>query len=160
LSAPIPLDIANQVRDGVSDPGQIAEGDIGMTGMKGLNCGNDGPVADPQTGANSGGPRPSVPPPQNASANSNAATKVVNLPTIRQVLCTDATKDGAQSPTSELAFDAPVAVRDLAYPDLRALRSEETWALTFEGPLSNDGVGSAIDGPSIRTGEIFVDGAG
>ena len=63
-----------------------------------------------------------------------AAEKVAELPGIRQVECIG---DDATMPVTELVFAAPVPIRDLAYPDLRAL-CDETWTLTWEGSLSHD----------------------
>jgi hypothetical protein len=50
--------------------------------------------------------------------------------------------------------------RDQTFPDLAALFPTETWTMTWEGTLSRDAISTAVDGPSVREGEIRVDGSG
>jgi hypothetical protein len=88
-----------------------------------------------------------------------ASSKRLELPTIHQVSCVDVNAPGG-TPVNELAFSAPPEVRKAAFPDLRALRVDETWMIMWEGPLSNDTTQEAIDGPIIRIGEATVDGTG
>jgi hypothetical protein len=157
LAVSLPLAIANQLRDSIPSRDAVAEDPNTHV----LICNDNGVDPDAQSGNNEGGPRLTAQPTRNLPTPVVAAEKAPDLPSIRQVLCNDMTKTPAQGvPTSELAFDAPVGVRDLAYPDLKALRSDEIWTLTYEGPLSADNVEQAIDGPAIRTGMMFVDGAG
>jgi hypothetical protein len=88
------------------------------------------------------------------------------MPGVRNVFCEDdedALEEGAGSrntpeDVAELAFAAEVDPRDLAFPDLRANRSDETWTFTWEGPLSRDDADQAIDGPSVRLGIVERDG--
>ena len=52
-------------------------------------------------------------------------------------------------------------MREADVPRSRAaLRSDETWTLTWEGSLSLDKADTAIDGPASATSQMFVDGAG
>ena len=76
---------------------------------------------------------------------------------MRQVLCVGADET---APVPELGFQAPVDQRKLAFPDLTALRNDETWLLTWEGVLSNDSSQQFIDGPIVRQGQVIVDGTG
>lgn len=154
LRTPIPLVIAHQLRDAVPDRGLIAEDTI--EGTLQPVCNDPGPDPDSQ-GGNTGGPRAFGNPARTVPAGTLAPEKSGGLPSIRQVLC-----QGADStrPVSELAFAAPIEVREAEFPDLRALRSDEVWSLTWEGSLSLDKVDTAIDGPSVRYGQTIVDGAG
>ncbi|HEY5945703.1 MAG TPA: hypothetical protein VIV40_09440, partial [Kofleriaceae bacterium] len=88
-----------------------------------------------------------------------AIEKTGGLPSIRQVFCDiEGTED--DRPVSELFFSAPPAVREAEFPDLRALRSDEAWYLTYEGSLSNDKSDQAVDGPSVRMSQLMIDGDG
>ena len=52
---------------------------------------------------------------------------------------------------TEMAFAAPVGLRELVFPDLRRVRNEE-WFVVWEGPLSLDAANESIDGPAVRNG--------
>lgn len=67
------------------------------------------------------------------------------------------TPTGESSFVSELAFAAPVALRELVFPDLRKVRNEE-WFIVWEGPLSLDSATEAIDGPAVRNGVLSRSG--
>ena len=153
LEVSVPLAIAHQLRDNI--PQRSLRSTIEVDGMQKAVCDNNGPDPDAQ-GGNFGGPRATSAPTRNVPAGNVAAEKVGILPYIRQVLCegNDSTK-----PVSELAFTATDDVRDLEYPDLRALR-DETWTMTWEGSLSLDKADSDVDGPPVRTSQMFVDGNG
>src|SRR4029450_13466901 len=86
-----------------------------------------------------------------------AQEKVGGLPLVQQVMCTGGE---TPKPVSELFFSAPDTVRDQLFPDLRGLRGDENWTLTWEGSLSLDNSDTAIDGPAVRVGQIHVDGFG
>ena len=51
-------------------------------------------------------------------------------------------------------------MRDPTFPDLRGLRCDEVWTLTWEGSLSQDDADTAIDGPAVRESQMLVDGFG
>jgi hypothetical protein len=165
LAVSLPLAIGNQLRDSIPGRDDIASASVPDPDHPGMSktvpiCNDDGVDPDAQQGNNRGGPRVTAAPSRTLPSAVVAAEKVGGLPSIHQVLCTDQAK-GTTTPTSELSFDAqPLSVRDLAYPDLKGLRIDETWTLTWEGTLSNDTTNAAVDGPSVRTGTIFVDGAG
>lgn len=140
----IPLAIAHQLRDAIPDRD---EADLNHD-----LCDQAGPDPDSQNG-NSAGPRSPTPPVENIPTNTVAAAKANELPFIRSVLCqgTDDTKV-----VTELEFTAGIDERDLVFPDLRGLRSDENWAFTFEGSLSNSDASSDVDGPGIRSGMLAV----
>jgi hypothetical protein len=146
LIAPVPLDIAHQLRDALPDRGAIAD-----------TC--ETPAADPDVASgNSQGTRAVAAPTRVFPTGVIAPEKSDSMPNIRQVTCTDAT---TSKPVSELAFQAdPVTVRDVVFPDLRGARSDETWTLTWEGSLSNDKADAAVDGPGVRDAQLFADNAG
>ena len=147
----IPLAIAHQLRDGIPDRDLLATAND-STGAPQPICDTDGPNPD-ATAGNDGPARAAASPIRANTSGFVAADKVGELPSIRQVLCTgtDDTK-----PVSELSFAAPQTVRDLVWPDLRGLRVDETWTLTWEGSLSQDTQDSANDGPAIREGQLEV----
>jgi len=153
LEVQLPLVIAHQLRDAL--PARDLRATTDVEGETKRICDTNGPDPDAQ-GGNFGGPRATTSPTRNVPAGNVAAEKVQILPGIRQVLCegVDSTK-----PVSELSLVAPDAIRDFEYPDLRALR-DETWAMTWEGSLSTDRADSDVDGPAVRTSQIFVDGGG
>ena len=150
LEVQLPLVIAHQLRDAL--PARDLRAQTETEGMLKPICDTNGPDPDAQ-GEHPGGPRATTAPTRNVPAGTIAAEKVQILPGLRQVLCTgvDSTK-----PVSELSFAAPDDVRDLVYPDLRAVR-DETWTMTWEGSLSLDKADSDIDGPAVRVSQIFVD---
>jgi hypothetical protein len=149
----MPLAIAHQLRDFLGQRNFRATTLVGNTEKP--ICDTAGPDPDAQAG-NYGGPRAVNAPSRTVPTGIIAPEKVPELPTLRNVLCTgeDDTK-----PVAETTFAAPDAVRDLEYPDLRALK-EETWSMTWEGSLSLDKANAAIDGPPVRVGQMFVDNTG
>ncbi|HEX5060645.1 MAG TPA: hypothetical protein VFV99_14855 [Kofleriaceae bacterium] len=160
LATPIPLDIAHQLRDGVPQRDAIAdEGDPNNSmAPRHFVCDNPGPDPD-AAGGFSGGPRLTGSIQQSLPSGVLAAEKTGGLPSIRQVFC-DSGGEDPDRPVSELYFSAPLDVREDEFPDLRALRADETWTLTWEGALSGDKSDTAIDGPVVRQSQMFVDGAG
>ncbi|MDB4956326.1 MAG: hypothetical protein JWO36_3895 [Myxococcales bacterium] len=154
----IPLVIAHQLRDGLPDRGAVATLLDANSVVQPL-CETNGPDPD-ATGGNSAGPRATAPPTRSFPSGNIATEKSAELPSIRQLACTSPVDAPTGTAVSELGFSAPVAVRDLEFPDLRGLRSDETWTLTWEGSLSTDSATTAIDGPPVRTGQMAVDAAG
>jgi hypothetical protein len=154
LESQVPLVAPHQLKDSVPSRGLVAEqGDPAK-----LVCGDDGPDPDAQ-GGNSGGPRLAGSLQRSLPAGVVAAEKVGGLPSIRQVLCHDEVEN-LDRPVSELFFSAPEAVREEVFPDLRALRNDETWSVTYEGSLSIDKADTAVDGPAVRMSQVMIDGAG
>ncbi len=153
LRTPIPLAIAHQLRDAI--PVRDALNEITVDGTTTTLC----DINSPTDSANSviGGPRATTPPSRNIPNGAFAPEKATSLPTLRQVTCvgTDSTRA-----VSEVQFTAPETIRDEVFPDIRQLRGDETWTLTWEGSLSNDKQDSDIDGPQIRESQVFVDGSG
>lgn len=153
-TAPV-LVMAHQLRDSFSSRGAEAEDSAGNP-----RC----DTSDPPLQGLAGGPRVSAAPAQAVPTGSLAAEFLPELPSLRQVSCTQKMDQNGTSVSqtlavSELAFGASEDVRDKVYPDLRSVASE-TWTLTWEGTLSLDNVTTSVDGPIIRTGQIFVDGQG
>jgi hypothetical protein len=149
LAAPIALDIPHQLRDNIPGRGLLAE-----SGGK-FVCNDDGPDPD-ANGGNTGGPRLLGSIQTSIPAGSIAIEKSGGLPSIRQVFC-DIEGGENDRPVSELFFSAPVEVRAEVFPDLRALRADEAWTITYEGALSGDKVDQAIDGPTVRMSQILID---
>ena len=159
IAAPIPLDIAHQLRDAVKDRGALAQ--VVENNDAKFVCDDPGPDPDSQ-GGNSGGPRAVASPALNVPVGSIAIEKTGGLPSIRQVRCvSESDKEmPREKPVSELSFSAPLEVRELEFPDLMGLRTDEVWTLTWEGGVSLDKVDAAVDGPATRVGQLFVDGNG
>ena len=154
IATPIPLDIAHQLRDGLPNRGSLAETLVDNVQVP--VCDTNGPDPD-AVGGNSGGPRLVGSATRKVPAGTLAAEKLGALPSIRQVLCTGYNGNRV---VSELAFAAPIAVRDSVFPDLRGLRSDETWSMTWEGSVSLDDASTFVDGPGVRTSQMVVDGTG
>ncbi len=153
LLTPMALQVAHQVRDAISNRGQLATVDVNNV-TENL-CDIDGP--EDVTGLVEGGPRTTATPARNIPLGTYAPEKVFQLPGFRQFQCVgvDTTKA-----VTELQFTAPEAVRDLVYPDLAGTRTEEAWTLIWEGTLSLDRIDIAVDGPVIRESEMRIDGSG
>ena len=166
LATPVPLVLPHQLRDGIRSRGLLADVDHDENAMTAevLVCNDPGPDPAAQ-GGNAGGPRLAGSIQSSMPVGVLAPEKTGGLPSIRQVFCDDQSDMGegdepADRPVSELFFSAPPEVREEVFPDLFALRSDETWTLTWEGSLSNDDGDTAIDGPSVRMSQVFVDGSG
>ncbi len=156
LIAPIPLAIAHQLRDTIPARERLSQATTGMPPVTSPDCLKNGEFDTAGTAI--AGPRASTPPIRTVLAGAFAPEKVTQLPGIRQVLCESPTLTRA---VSELQYAADEATRFQAFPDLRGLRGDENWSLTWEGPLSNDSVTSElVDGPAIRESLASIDGAG
>lgn len=161
IGTQIPLDIAHQLRDSIPQRDLLATipDPMDATGVKTVPiCDTLGPDPD-ATGGNFGGARSTDFPARTIPTGSIASEKVGWLPKIRQVKCIGNDEPNGK-PIAETMFAAPVPVRDATFPDLRGLRGDETWSLTWEGSLSIDTGGTANDGPAIRDGQMVVDGLG
>jgi hypothetical protein len=150
VSTPLPDLIAHQLRDGIPDRGELATSVV--DGVTKPLCDDAGPIDS--SGNPFGGPRSTTPPTRGVPSGSFAAEKVTQLPILRQLKCEGSDETKA---ISEVVFAAPEDVRDRVFPDIKGLRGDETWTLTWEGTLSNDKSSSDIDGPAIRQSEVFVD---
>jgi len=148
LAVPVTLAMPHQIRDAIPFRSELAVTDAG------LECDNSGPVLT--NGAVEAGPRVPALPTRNLSGFI-APEKALQLPSLRQLYC-----DGIDSKKviTELAFPAPEDQRDLAFPDLRSLATDEQLALTWEGTLSVDRVDTATDGPAVRESMLYVDQGG
>jgi hypothetical protein len=102
-------------------------------------------------------PRLAEAPTRTYSEGRIAAEKLHLMPSMRQVECT--TEDSTAS-VPELSFAAPLAMRELNFPDWFGVRPEpQNWSVIYEGLLSLDGLGSDVDGPPTRNGTLAVDGS-
>lgn len=155
VSVAVPLAIAHQLRDAIPDRGLLAE-TVNDEGDVVPLCDTDGPDPDDVT-SNAGGPRATSAPRQVVSRSYLAPEKAELTPAFRQVQCTDAEGD---LPVSEFSFAASPTIRDQVFPDMAALTADENWQLSWEGSLSLDGGGEAIDGPAVRSGTVTVGGLG
>ncbi|HLL24527.1 MAG TPA: hypothetical protein VK427_20490, partial [Kofleriaceae bacterium] len=152
LAQPVTLVMPHQVRDAIPDRADDAIVRVSMKPDE-LRCEDNGKVSPEVIG----GPRSPTNPARNIPTGFIAPEKATQLPGIRQLLCTGA--DSTRT-ISELAFANPEAERDLVFPDLRALATDETWALTYEGSLSIDRVDTAANGPVVRESMLYVDQSG
>lgn len=155
LLTPISNAIAHQIRDVGKGRENLAEvtyveNEVQVT--KRL-CDSNGTT---ENGAAVGGPHASTTPARNVASGTYAPEKIIQLPGLRQLHCTDG-DDVPEKAVSEVSFSAPEAVRDFVFPDLHALRREETWTLTWEGSLSTDTATTSVDGPAVRESQISVD---
>jgi len=113
--------------------------------------------------AGTGGPHAIADPTNNVVVGSLVSVaKAQELPSIQQVECKPQgapgeAMAGMSIPVSELQISADLTVRDPVFPDLRNLFNDESWTLTWEGPLSQDSNFTAVDGPSIREAQMVVD---
>lgn len=160
LGSQLPLDIAHQLRDSV--PGRdllatIPDPSADPASGKTLPiCDTLGPDPD-ASGGNSGGPRIPASPARSVPIGQLASTKFLSLPYLHTVTCTGSDDT---APALEMAFNASVADRDASYPDLRGLRSDETFSMVWEGSLSTDTSATAVDGPAVRESQLRVDQTG
>ena len=156
LATPIPLVIPHQLRDNVPGRGLLAEEEGKFV------CDDPGPDPDSQ-GGNQGGPRLGGSLARTLPPGVIAPEQVGGLPSVRQVLCDidgNGVANGDDRPVNELFFSAPISVREEVFPDMRGMRGDETWSMTWEGSLSADKVDQAIDGPAVRMSQMLVDSAG
>ncbi len=138
LSVDLSLAIAHQLRHDASDVDAV---DDAMT------C--DHPIE----GASEKGPRLSEDIERITDEEFVAADKDRKLPSLRAEACVNA--GGFTEPVSELGFAASAIVREFAFPDIAAVKSER-WSLAWEGPISRDVTQSFVDGPRIRHGVVDV----
>ncbi|HEY0191021.1 MAG TPA: hypothetical protein VGC42_07840 [Kofleriaceae bacterium] len=107
--------------------------------------------------ANEGAPHTTAAPTQtgitgSAGTGSTAASKALELPTLRQVECTAALDAPNGVALSELQAGADPATRQQVYPDLGGMFSLQSFTVSYEGQLSID-AGKAFNGPTVRVGQ-------
>lgn len=154
MATQVPLLLAHQIRDGVDQRDELAETTINPDTEQEEVV----PVCDDNGPTDAGGPRI-------AGGNFDFGfdsellhtDKAYMLPGIRRIECVDGT-NGESTAISSLSFSAPLELRDASFPDLRALRFNETWNLAWEGPLSRDESSTSIDGPVERSAIVARDG--
>jgi len=145
----LPLALPHQIRDAGSQREKVAD-----------TCGT--PSVDGATG----GPRAAAAP--LPPTTSRIATEKLHLmPSVRQVECSVTGTDENDepfteaAPVSQLVFNAPVAMRELTFPDWRTARNED-WSIVYEGLLSLDDFLDQVDGQPVRSGVVtapFYDSA-
>ncbi|HEX7703833.1 MAG TPA: hypothetical protein VF403_23995, partial [Kofleriaceae bacterium] len=156
----IPLDIANQLRDAVPHRQDTA---VAVSTV-------DNKTLVPICGTNGVDPKSSAAPYDSTRFDGTftrtlptgllATEKIGILPSIRQVKCVGQDQpDGV--PVSELSFAAPNDVRDQEFPDLFGLPFyDENWTMTYEGSLSIDTDATAVNGPAVRSSQMYIDADG
>ncbi|MGN6106374.1 MAG: hypothetical protein ACTHU0_14810, partial [Kofleriaceae bacterium] len=152
LITPVSNAVAHQIRDVGEERGELAERTV-ESEVRPL-CDSNGTTTS--NGVPRGGPHASTTPARNVATGTYAPEKITQLPALRQLHCTGG-DDIAEKAVSEVSFSAPEAVRDSVFPDLHALRRDETWTLTWEGSLSTDIATTSVDGPAVRESQISVD---
>jgi hypothetical protein len=150
FSAILPLAIAHQIRDNFDGRAERA-------------VNNGAVVCTDEPNAGAGGPHVG-----NGDVTLQSDTDFINslktytLPSLRRLECDgvdsysvdpDSPPNPVNIPIFELGFPAPEAHRDLAFPDLRAVRNE-AWTLTWQGLLSLDDGTTNVDGPITRSGIV------
>ncbi|MBZ0238060.1 MAG: hypothetical protein K8M05_37460 [Deltaproteobacteria bacterium] len=118
-------------------------------------CNYPGPFSN---GAPVGGPRAEDEPAINPAPASIATVKLFSMPYVRQLECRAASASDLDLALPEVMYANTAEVRDQVFPDLRALRFEETWSFQWEGSLSIDNPSSAVDGPVVRSGKVTIGG--
>lgn len=143
------LAVPHQVRDLGLERDRLAITEEGQT------CGFPQPAPDEF------GPRLAEPMSLSVPQGRIASEKIHLLPFIRSLECADVNlPEGTITPVSELAFAAPLDVRESTYPDLLAIPTSETWALTWEGNVSLDSSSVLVDGPQSRVGYLDAPAGG
>jgi hypothetical protein len=157
LSAPMTLVTPHQLRDAIPERSLLAVTDEPTPKPV---CDDAGPLLT--NGAAFAGARSQALPQRNIPTGFIAPEKSTQLPGLRQLTCTgvDLDKEPLTKIISELSFAAPEQVRDLAFPDIRAMVTDEQWTLTWEGSLSVDTSVTANDGPAIRESMLYIDQGG
>lgn len=151
----VPLAIAHQLRDAIPDRNRPpTQNDT--NGVPQRICDTDGPEFD-NPDADAGGPRLRSDPSRLINTGFVSQDKTYTLPYFHQLKCVGHDKT---MPVSEMKFSAPDVVRELTFPDLRALRKDEEWTLVWEGPVSRDTESQDNDGPPVRIGHFIVGGTG
>lgn len=159
LASVVTAAIPHQVRDAVAertlDRERLDENEIVR-----INC-NPGLQVD-TNGFPIGGPRADSAATKIFTAAEISAQKTYTLPIDRYRICMghNAQNEPVTVPVSDLTLGAATDVRERTFPDWRAVASEETWYLTWEGSLSLDGADNSIDGPSLRAGTVHIEGGG
>ncbi len=143
----MPLALAHQVRDFVT--GRNVVDGIGTDGATTSKCSLV--TSDPL----SGGPRISEPVSTVINVGQINGANVHMLPYLRQEVCTSNDEPPLRSTVSELSFSASTSTRELSYPDVKGIASEQ-WTLTWEGLISRDVSTVAVDGPPTRIGTVVV----
>jgi hypothetical protein len=166
-----PFIMPHQLRDLVANRGILAPENTASAQNGVQLCGDGGPSASASQ-IPTGGPRITAPPVRQPvplvgeSGLPVASDKQTELPFLHQVACigTDSQVDPSDptgatklpTPISDLQFAADLDTRDRVFPDIRSLRLQEVWKLTWEGTLSLD-TNFPVNGPAVREGQLRVD---
>lgn len=143
----MPLAMAHQIRDFV-------------TARDGLSVNDDGQVCTyPNDTPINFGPRLPSSPLRSPTTSVVGPSHFHLLPRMREHECISFNSDGEASINNvhELSYMASQTVRENAFPDLLAIPNDEDWSITYEGSVSEDSSGEAIDGPPVRLGIIEAD---
>jgi hypothetical protein len=147
------LGMPHQLRDSIANRDHegplVASEDM----PEGRQCLYDGPLSN--DGLPTAGPRADADPTISPVPSEVATVKLVEMPYVRKLHCNES--DGERA-LPEVMYSNSPSVRDQVFPDLRAMPFDETWRFVWEGPLSLDGANDAVDGPSVRSGQVTIGG--
>lgn len=156
LSVDLPTTLPHALRDQVSDRGALptsTDADGNVTSI----CNSSGPGVD-EAGNGRGGPRLTGTFNRLSQVEVIARNKETILPNLQHYSCTGSDTTNGPVPVPEISFAATPAVRKGVFPDTGALHPIEDWRLVWEGVLSGDTLGVAIDGLATRPGTFAVTG--
>ncbi len=141
LATQLPLALPHQLRDNMLGRASLSE-----------NCGG--------APNSNGGARVNGAPSQIIDLAHIANSKVHEMPFFRGQRCEgmDSLGNPVNSIVTEFSFAADVETRATTFPDIRAVE-DQNWSIAWEGALSADARGTAIDGPVVRKGVVVRDGA-
>ena len=145
ISVYMPMAMAHQIRDFVT----ARDGrSVGAADERNCSYPSDFPA--------NFGPRLAAPPARSPTSSVVGPSHFHLLPRMREHECVslDSTGEPVSNNVAELSYMVSDAVRENAFPDLMALPNDGEWAITYEGVVSEDSSGEAIDGPPVRVGLI------
>jgi hypothetical protein len=154
LSVDMPTTLPHSLRDQVSDRGAKAQ-TTDANGVVNDVCNSAGPGID-ETGNGRGGARLAGTFNRLSQLEVLARNKESSLPNLRYTSCKGSDTADAFVAVPEISFAAPLAERRAAFPDTQGLHAIEDWRIVWEGLLSGDTLGQAIDGLATRSGTVVV----
>ncbi len=157
LHSQLALGMPHQLRDGIitrAQEGPSAAPEPDKEADDRL-CVYDGPFSE---GVPIAGPRAEADPAINPAPAAIATVKLFSMPYVRSLECRARSDSDEDRALPEVMYANTPDVRDRVFPDLRALRFEESWSFQWEGSLSIDSPSTAVDGPIVRSGKVSIGG--
>lgn len=142
LSVSMPLALAHQLRDNVTERDKLSTNCASVPGQRiqfgARQMSEPARIIDPGLVANS---------------------KVHELPFFQGLQCegADALGNVVRAIVTEFSMAADAVIRERAFPDLRLVENQD-WFMTWEGTLAADSSGVNIDGPPVRKGVAVRNG--